>query len=164
VGNRSLAFSPDGKWLAGFGDRGDVQVLDCASQRVVTSRIVSRPRYGSAGVVAFAPEGSRLAIGEDYGRIRLLDLKTGSWLSLSNQLGLGVTALAFSPKGDLLAAGHGYGSGVIRLWDPRTQETARGMDQPHRRCDRARFHAGRQAACLRQWRPDHPDLGRDQPL
>ncbi len=122
AGARSVALSPDGKLLASFDNRGIVRVVEWARDRTLTNLAVSQPRYGNAGVVAFSPKGHHLAIGEDYGRIRLLDLQTGSLRPLPTQLGSGVLALAFSAGGDLLAAGCGYGSVGIRLWDLNTGE------------------------------------------
>lgn len=120
AGIRSLAASPDGKLLATFDNRGNITVVDWASDRILTDLLVSQPRYGGAGVVAFSPDGGRLAIGEDHGRTRLLDLLAGATVFLPMQLGAGVAALAFSPEGDLLATGYGYGKGTIDLWDARS--------------------------------------------
>ncbi len=114
---RSVSLSQDGKLLATFDNGGGIEVRDWASERILTNVVVSLPRYTAAGVVVFSPDGRLLAIGEDYGRVRLLDLRKGSFLLLPTQLGVAVTALAFSPTGDRLAAGHGYGMGTIRLWD-----------------------------------------------
>lgn len=128
AGIRSLAASADGKLLATFDNRGNVTVVDWTSERILTNLLVSQPRYGRAGVVAFSPDGGRLAIGEDHGRTRLLDLLVGATVFLPTQLGPGVTALAFSPEGNLLATGYGYSKGTIDLWDahsgaPRGQLT-----------------------------------------
>jgi WD40 repeat protein len=122
AGVRSLAISPDGRLLATFDNRGSIQVVEWSSDRMLTNFAVSLPRYSTAGVVAFSPDGTRLAIGEDYGRVRLLDLPSRSLLRLPGELGVAVMALAFSPTGDRLAAGYGYGNGAIRLWDPATRE------------------------------------------
>jgi WD40 repeat protein len=117
---RSLATSPDGKLLATFDNRGNITVVDWMSDCILTNLLVPQPRYGNAGVVAFSPDGTRLAIGEDHGRTRLLDLLAGATTFLPTQLGVGVTALAFSSEGDLLATGYGYGKGTIDLWDARS--------------------------------------------
>jgi len=75
---RSLAFSPDGKLLATFEDKGTVALVEWASQQTLTNFSVLPPRRGEAGVVVFSPEGSRLAIGADYGSIRVLNWRTGA--------------------------------------------------------------------------------------
>jgi WD40 repeat protein len=57
-----------------------------------------------------------LAIGEDYGRINLLNWRTGTLMTMTNQTQAGeaVAALAFSPTTELLAVGFGS---ITRLWD-----------------------------------------------
>lgn len=124
---RSLAFSPDETMLATFGSTGNVAVVEWASNRAVTNLIVRHPRHGGAGRVAFSPEGSRVVIGEDYGRLSLLNWRTGTMMTLTNlsQGGEAVTALAFSTTRSLLAVGF---ASVLRLWDfesgqPRGQLT-----------------------------------------
>ena len=124
---RSLAFSPDETLLATFGSTGIVAVVEWASNRTLTNLLVRHPRTGGAGRVAFSPDGSRLAIGEDYGRMSLLNWRTGTMMTLTNLTrgGEAVTALAFSTTTGRLAVGFGS---IIRLWDadsgqPRGQLT-----------------------------------------
>ena len=124
---RSVAFSPDETLLATFGSMGNVAVVEWASNRAVTNLFVRHPRHGGAGIVAFSPEGSRVAVGEDYGRLSLLNWRTGTMMALTNpsQGGEAVTALAFSTTTRLLAVGF---DSVLRLWDsesgqPRGQFT-----------------------------------------
>jgi WD40 repeat protein len=66
---RSLAFSPDGKLLATFEDKGTIAVVDWASNQTFTNFTVPPPRRAEAGVVGFSPEGSRLAIGAELEQI-----------------------------------------------------------------------------------------------
>ncbi len=99
---RSVGFSPDGRLLATFDNRGGVKVVDWTSGQILTNFTVSRPRQGRTGVVAFSPDGNRLAIGEDHGQIRLLDLRTGTFMPLQVPPGFGVMTLAFSPASEFL--------------------------------------------------------------
>ena len=119
---RSLAFSPDGKLLATFDDKGTIALVEWASNHTLTNFTVPPPRRGGAGVVVFSPQGSRLAIGADYGRIRVLNWRTGAVLPIQTQTEDGVMALVFSPTAELLAAGFGFTSGVIGLWDSTSGE------------------------------------------
>lgn len=124
---RSLAFSPDGQLLATFehyGTNAAIAVVEWASNRTLTNFPVPPPRHAQAGVVLFSPNGSRLAVGEDYGRIRLLNWRTGTMVTMTNasHVGEGVLALAFSPTAELLAAGSGYASGTICFWDASSGE------------------------------------------
>jgi WD40 repeat protein len=120
---RSLAFSPDETLLASFDNKGTVAVVDWAANHTLTNLFVPPPRHGYAGVVDFSPDGSRLAIGEDYGRIRILNWRMRTMVAMTNltQMGEGVGALAFSPSSELLATGFGN-AGTIRLWDARSGE------------------------------------------
>jgi WD40 repeat protein/predicted Ser/Thr protein kinase len=122
VGNRSLSFSPDGKLLATFDDSGTFKIADWASRRTVAEFPVQPIRSGSAGFVVFSPEGNQVAIGEEYGRLSLYNIKAGTNLFLRTQTTSAISAIAFSPGSELLAAGFGYGEGTIRLWDARSGE------------------------------------------
>ncbi len=122
---RSVAFSPDGKLLSTFDNRGNIKVADWASGQTLTNFTVRPPRRRPTGVVIFSPEGNRLAIGEDYGHVQLLDLRTGTVVPFQTQSSEGVTALVFSADARLLAAALGT---AVRLWDansgiPRGQLT-----------------------------------------
>lgn len=122
---RSFAFSPDGTLLATYEnmpDQGIVSLLEWASSRILTNLSMPPPRRGAAGAVVFSPDGKRLAIGEDYGQIRVLDWRAGAEVRLGTQTDEGVAALAFSPDGSLLAAGFAYTKPAIGLWDPSTGE------------------------------------------
>ncbi len=106
---RSLAFSPDETLLATFDTTGKVALVEFPSNHTVTNLVVRHPRHGGSGVVIFSSDGSRLAIGEDYGRISLLNWRTGAVVTMTNltQAGEAVSALAFSPTTELLAVGFG---------------------------------------------------------
>jgi eukaryotic-like serine/threonine-protein kinase len=132
VPTRSLAFSPDGQLLATFDHHSSnavVRVIDWAAGRTLTNFTTLAPRRGDAGVVAFSPDGQRLAIGGDYGFLRVVRWPNGSVVQIETQTHEGATALAFSPDSRLLAAGFEYSSATIRFWtadsgEPRGQLTS----------------------------------------
>ena len=68
---RSLAFSPDGKLLATLDNQGTAEVSEWASNRSLTNLTAAPFRRGGTGVVVFSPDGNRLAIGADYGWLRV---------------------------------------------------------------------------------------------
>jgi WD40 repeat protein len=100
-----------------------ITLVEWAANHTLTNLSVPSVRHGDAAVVDFSPDGSRLAIGEDYGRIRILNWRMGTMVAMTNltQTGEGVTALAFSPSSELLATG--FGNGRIRLWDASSGES-----------------------------------------
>jgi WD40 repeat protein/uncharacterized caspase-like protein len=111
-----LAFSPDGKTLAGY-DRFDreIQIWDAYSgAKVHTIHVVSE-MLESLYDIAFSPDGKTLAASSDVADfIWLWDVETGRELRKLTQPN-GASCLAFTASGEILATG-GV-EPVIRLWD-----------------------------------------------
>jgi WD40 repeat protein len=112
---RSVAFSPDGKWLAAGTRYGLVKVWD-ADRRTEVATL--RGHAGDVWAVAFSPGGDTLASGDgDWNRpgdVRLWDTKT--WRERARLAHTGeVLSLAFAPKGNVLAAGSW--DRTVRVWD-----------------------------------------------
>lgn len=137
----SVAFSPDGKYLAsGSGDKS-VRIWDVGTGREIRTLRLEQPVFGHNSV-KFSPEGRYLASAEADGFIRLWDRANGTELkkfpiSISEKLGKNETmtgsamAIAFSPNGKSLivaATVYFYQGGeasrrskaVINLWDVKT--------------------------------------------
>src|SRR5262249_45342785 len=122
----SVAFSPDGIWVAsasGF-DNAAVRVWNATTGERLHLRLTSihalaagispdgrtSPRHALS--VAFSPDGRRIASGTSEGRVQVWDVKTGEPLgSLTGHTG-GATGLAFSPDGHRIASS----AGVIEVW------------------------------------------------
>jgi WD40 repeat protein len=111
-GVQTVAFSPDGNWLAVAGNRGSV--------RVWRTNDWKEPRTlpcdpGAVAWIGFAPDSSRLATAQG-GRVRLWDTRTGEPAGT-----LGLTEESPILAGVFLPGGHRLATGsrdhIIRLWD-----------------------------------------------
>jgi WD40 repeat protein len=107
----SLAFSPDGKLLAGiYGP--DLIVWDVANKRLLTRRQISDRHFKS---LAFTPDGHRLLTASREVSVRVWDVaRWQPFLTYRWEIG-NVWCVAVSADGTLAAAGGSTGKVVV--WD-----------------------------------------------
>lgn len=122
---RALAFSPDGLLLASAGgdeSGGDEIALWTVATGVRKSTFTHRT--GTISALAFAPDSASLAVGEEDGRIRILDAATGAErVSFAGRPGR-VSCLAYSFDGKaLITMVEGDPEVEVRRWDVRTGES-----------------------------------------
>ncbi|HYT87126.1 MAG TPA: hypothetical protein VEL76_00270, partial [Gemmataceae bacterium] len=125
-----LAFSADGKTVAGADYAGNITLWDTAAAKVRTTLKQEDRRLIMS--LAFAPDGKTLAVAvgdrpsrdREPGLIVLWDAATGQRrLTLTGHTNA-VYSVAFSPDGKLLASGSSDRS--VRLWDMTATGEVRG--------------------------------------
>ncbi|MEG4088297.1 WD40 domain-containing protein [Microcoleus sp. Pol12B4] len=108
----SIAFSPDGQFLAMGDTNGEIHLWQMPEVRLLrTSK-----EYGSIVLsVAFSPDGKTLATGRSNGTIRCWDVSSWSIRQILQGNTSPVLGVAFSPEGKMLASS--IGDGTVRFWD-----------------------------------------------
>ena len=119
-GVESLAFSPDGTKLFILGQDMAIQVWDFKKQPLAVQTQIELPRERSRRVALFSPDARYLAIGDENGRIRLIDLATGAETNSLTAFDGEIASLAFSPDGALLAATARFTHTAIKLFSTQT--------------------------------------------
>ncbi len=107
---RSMAFSPDGRWLAVGHNAPFASVFDLQTGKL--ERQV--PEFSNANQTAVSPDGVFLLVGTTSGQVGLYPIKAGGGVYLKDGEGAPVTALAFSPTGQTIVAG--FEDGKVNIW------------------------------------------------
>jgi WD40 repeat protein/DNA-binding SARP family transcriptional activator len=113
TGSDVVAFSPDGKLLAGSLLTGGVRLFDPANGRAV--RTLSDPGDDTVSL-AFAPDGAVLAAGTGGGTVELWDPRTGKRIGQPLLADANAIAdVAFDPSGQRFAI-TGSQDGDVKVW------------------------------------------------
>jgi WD40 repeat protein len=131
---QSIAFGPDGTWiaLARLGrdvKRCDITVLDASTGREL--RTIPANRSSSSGV-AVSPDGATIALGSAGGAVLLLDAKTGRVTHELIGHRIEITQLSFGGGGRLLASlgtisSRGEVKSELKIWDVAKHKEARSV-------------------------------------
>jgi WD40 repeat protein len=117
----AVAISPDGRLVAvgthgtvGVQDRaGTLTLWDAAGKRVATLA----GNAGEVAILAFSPDGTRLAAGGSDGTVRVWDVGKRAEVAAIDHNGHRVTGLVFTPDGGSLVTGTAHPEGLVRRWD-----------------------------------------------
>jgi WD40 repeat protein len=114
---RNIVYSPDGRLIAAAENAGSSSIVSLFETR--TGRRVGRikppePDGGSALCLAFSPDGTTLAWGEEDGHVALWDRAADRLFHRDTLHDGHVNALAFSPDGRLVASGGADGAVRVR--------------------------------------------------
>jgi serine/threonine protein kinase/WD40 repeat protein len=129
----AVAFSPDGKHLAGGFDQPVVYRLEEGSPP--TFRAVHQ--FGSPGsptpaTLDFSPDGALLAAPYRDGVVRVWEVTTGRSVRAPHRHRTGVKGASFSPNGEALAVTRGREVSIETLYAPRVT-TVRNLSTPGER-------------------------------
>ena len=113
---RTLAFSTDGKMLAGGSNNSTVYLWNAHTG---TKLFTLTGHSNRVSAVAFSPDGKTLASGDVGGELCFWNTTNGT-KGRANILEprATVSKLLFSPDGEILVSGNG--KGTIQLWDVHT--------------------------------------------
>jgi WD40 repeat protein len=117
----AVAFSPDGKLLATTSQAAPepVQLWDLSTALALRAM---KP-VGAARTLAYAPDGTTLAVGQIDGTISLFAAATGHRLASSQGHEWAIFGIDISPDGRLLATASG--DATVKIWDlSSTTDTA----------------------------------------
>jgi WD40 repeat protein/serine/threonine protein kinase len=126
----SLAFSPDGAWLASAGEYGEstVRVWDVSALELLH---VVNVQQGYVYSLAFSPDAGTFASGGDDGTVKIWNSQTAAPTATLEGKSGPARCLAFSRDGRMLAAGHirrGPG-GVVKIWDLVRARELKALDE-----------------------------------
>ncbi|MCM3905577.1 MAG: caspase family protein [Pyrinomonadaceae bacterium] len=111
----SLAFSPDGRWLASAGSDKKIKMWDAATGN---QRLTLTGHAEEIAFVTFSPDGRQLASASVDNTVKLWDVTSGRNLqTLAGHTRL-VEAISFSPDGRQLASASW--DKTVKLWDLKT--------------------------------------------
>ncbi|GHD06542.1 hypothetical protein GCM10010313_24740 [Streptomyces violarus] len=118
----AVGFSPTGRVLAARAtENGVIEVREVATGRLRQSRAL-----GNTGTAVFSPDGTRLALVDHDGSVRIWNLSTGALHTAYSGHGEPVRTLAFAPDGRTLAVVHVKGGDEeVTVLDAATGRTQR---------------------------------------
>jgi WD40 repeat protein len=126
---KSIAYSPDGSYLAVAGSDKNIYIFD-AAKRVLARVLVGHTKPVSA--IAFSPDGKILLSSAEYELMKVWDWREGRLVRNveSPEDIFGVQKVTFSPDGNYFLTTSDRDE--FRLWDSRTWTLVRTFKTPER--------------------------------
>ena len=119
----SVAFSPDGKYIAAAGREGKDTLIRLWDARSGADWALLRSHPGVVWTIAFSPDSVWMASGDSLdGAVRLWDVRSGRHLVKLDGFRGAVFQVAFSPDGRTLVAGGTeirQVDGIIKWWNDK---------------------------------------------
>ncbi len=112
LGVNSIAFSPDGNWLASAAADNTIIIWQTSSGRQLRAL---KGHTGYVRTIAISPDGHLLASGSSDRTIKIWDVESGREVRSFQKHTGPVLALAFSPDGRWLASGSA--DNTIKIWN-----------------------------------------------
>ncbi len=122
-----IALSPDERWCANSGPAGTITVRD--AQNGAPFRTMGKLE-GSAGILAFGPDGSRLLGADEYGALKIWEVATGREIAATRLSGVLIQVARFSADGKRVAVAGLVGqllTGEVRILDAETAREVQSL-------------------------------------
>jgi WD40 repeat protein/serine/threonine protein kinase len=121
----AIAFSPDGKFLAGAGVDNRIVIWNFPERRVQTILTNQPSHLGPVSALSFSWDSRRLASGGDDNTVRIWDLDTGQAITLRGHRGISVLSLTFAPDNRSILS---TTSEELKVWGLQGRAPARVLD------------------------------------
>ena len=116
----SIAFTPDGKWIAAGGWDATIKIWNAADGSLVLTI-----HSFSGNAAPFSPDGKWIAGGADDNSVRVWDARTGRVVHSFAKHTQKVRTVAFSPDGRLLVSG--AEDAIVYIWDIANDQLLRPL-------------------------------------
>ena len=120
----SVAFSPDGKWLATAGSDAAIKIWDTKTGRELKTL---RGHTQAVAAIAFSPDGKILGTASDDRTIKIWDVESGKELCTLDADEI-PWSVSFSADGRLLVTA---GNEKAKIWDVNTGQSVKTLEGQH---------------------------------
>ncbi|MGM9847095.1 MAG: hypothetical protein ACI31F_03990 [Muribaculaceae bacterium] len=121
---RSVAYSPDGKYLVSGNWYNTIKLWDVSTGECIKT---FEGHTEDVSSVAFSPDGNYIASGSWDKTIKLWNVATGECIKTFEGHAGSVYSVAFSPDGKYIASGSS--DNTLKLWNVKTGECVRTFDE-----------------------------------